>query len=163
MVWFSGGVTLAAVAIGVTAALLLRHPGGDPGGIRVTALRGIAAAVPADAKVQLHHAAGPVWASCFGRPGTKGWNDVSNEYQFTSASPVDTVVAGAKATLKSAGWAQTSTFTFPLGPAVEWTKTLKGNVLAHALLSVNNRGANTATYWDLSASAPSAGQQVAGC
>lgn len=162
MIWVAGGVMLVA-GVGVTATLLLRHPDGDPGGIRVTALSSISAAVPADAKVQLHQAAGPVWDSCDGRPGTKGWNDVSNEYQFTSGSPVDTVVAGAKATLKGAGWAQTSTFKFPLGPAIEWTKTLEGNVLAHALLSVNNRGANTATYWDLSASAPSAGPQVSGC
>ena len=163
MVLVAGAVTLAVVAIGITATLMLRHPGGDPGGIRVAGLGSISAAVPADAKVQVHHATGPVWSSCPGTPGSKGWNDVSNEYQFTSASPVDTVVAGAQAKLKSAGWSQTATFTFPLGPAIQWTKTLRGNVLAHALLSVSNRGANTATYWDLSASAPSAGQQVSGC
>jgi len=162
LVRLAGGVALA-VLIAETASMLLRHPDGDPGGIRVTALRSISLAVPRDAVVQLHKTTGPVWASCSGRPGTDGWNDVSNEYQFTTATTVDDLVAAAKVNLKSAGWAQTSTFKYPLGPAIEWTKTVQGAVLAHALLSVSDRGANTPTYWDLSASAPSDGQRVSGC
>ena len=162
LVWLAGGVALAVVIAG-TASMMLRHPDGDPGGIRATALRSISQAVPSDAVVQLHKTTGPVWDSCSGRPGTDGWNDVSNEYQFTTATPVDDLVATAKANLKRAGWAQTSTFRYPLGPAIGWTKTVQGKVLAHALLSVSNRGSNTPAYWDLSASAPSDGQRVSGC
>jgi len=68
--------------------------GGDPGGVRQQALRSISVAVPSDAQVQNHSAAGSIWSSCDGRPDTQGWSDVINDYQFTSARSAAMIVAG---------------------------------------------------------------------
>lgn len=163
------GGELGCCRIAITATLAFRHPGGDPGGdprgVRRQTLRSISVAVPSDAKVQSHSAGGPIWDSCDGRPGTQGWSDVINAFQFTSARSAATVVANAEATMKIAGWTLISTPSTPLGPSARWTKPVSGNVVAQALLAVGTRGPNrhSPSYWDLTASAPPAGRRASGC
>jgi len=167
--WLAGGLAVAVAGTAITATLELRHlgvaPGGDPGGARQQTLRSIAVAVPSDAKVQSHSAGGPIWDSCDGRPGTQGWSDVINSYQFTSARSAATVVANAEASMKIAGWKLTSTSASPLGPSVVWTKAVSGNVVAQAMLAVGTRGPSrhSPSYWDFVASAPPMGTRASGC
>ena len=122
-------------------------------------------AVPSDAKVQSHSTGGPIWDSCDGRPGTQGWSDVINSYQFTSARSAATVVENAEASMKIAGWKLTSTSASPLGPSVVWTKAVSSNVVAQAMLAVGTRGPSrhSPSFWDLVASAPPAGTRASGC
>ena len=153
----------------IAATVELRHlgaaAGNDPGGVRQQTLRSIAGAVPSDAKVQNHSVGGPSWDSCDGRPGTEGWSDVINSYQFTSARSTATVVANVEASMKIAGWKRTSTSASPLGPSVVWTKAVSGNVVAQAILAVGTRGPSrhSPSYWDFVASAPPAGTRASGC
>ena len=56
-----------------------------------------------EAKVLSHSTGVPIWDSCDGRPGTQGWSDVINAYQFTSARSAATVVVNAEASMKIAG------------------------------------------------------------
>jgi hypothetical protein len=66
---------------------------------------------------QSHSAGGPSWDSCDGRPDTQGWSYVINSYEFTSAHSAATVVAGAEARMKIAGWKLSSTSHSPLCPS----------------------------------------------
>jgi len=165
--WLAGCLAIAGIAI--AAMLAFWHPGGepggDPGGVRQQMLRSISVAIPGNAKIQAHTVGGPTWDTCGGRPGTQGWTDVVEFYQFTSAHPAATVVAGAKASMRIAGWKLISTSTTPLGSLVMWTKTVQGNVVAEAALSVGTRGPNrhSPSYWDLTGSAPPAGRRASGC
>jgi hypothetical protein len=161
----AGGLSVVVAGIAIAATFSVRHPGGDPGGVRQQVLRSISVAIPGDAKVQVHSVGRPIWDSCDGRPGTHGWSDVVDAYQFTSARSAATVVAGAEENMKIAGWRLTSTSTTPLGPSAVWTKTVSGNVVAQALLAVGTSGPNSTgpSYWDLGASAPPAGTRVSGC
>jgi hypothetical protein len=167
--WVAGGSAVFVAGTAMAATLSFWHlgddPGGDPGGVRQQTLHSISAAVPRDAKVQSHSVGRPIWDSCDGRPGTQGWSDVVDDYQFTSASSAATVVAGAKASMKIAGWKLTSTSASPLGPTVVWTKTVSGNVVAQAMLAVGTRGPSqhSPSFWDFVASAPPAGRRVSGC
>lgn len=164
LVWLVGGlVVVAGAGIAFAMTLASGHPGGDPGGVRQAALSNVSVALPGDATVQLHTGGGPIWDSCGGRPGTEGWSDVSNVYEFTSASPADVVVANASAKLKSAGWVPSSAYSSPLGPVVMFTKTVSGNGVASLQLGVANRGPGTPSHWDLSATVPAAGTRVSGC
>ena len=166
--WLAGGLAVAVAGIAITATLAFRHPGGDPGGdprgVRQQTLRSVSVAVPRGAKVQSHSVGRPIWDSCDGRPGTQGWSDVVDAYQFTSARSAATVVANAEATM-NAGWTLISTPSTPLGPSARWTKPVSGNVVAQALLAVGTRGPNrhSPSYWDLTASAPPAGRRASGC
>jgi hypothetical protein len=165
--WLAGGLAVAGTAI--TATVAFRHPGvdpgGDPGGVRQQTLRSISVAVPNDAKVQSHSAGGATWDSCDGRPGTQGWSDVINAYQFTSARSAATVVANVEASMKIAGWKLTSTSASPLGPSVVWTKAVSGNVVAQTMLAVGTRGPSrhSPSFWDFVASAAPAGTRASGC
>jgi hypothetical protein len=126
---------------------------------------GISVALPGDAKVLSHSVGGPIWDACDGRPDTQGWSDVINAYQFTSAHSAATVVAGAEASMKIAGWTLSSTSHSPLGPSAVWTKTVSGNVGARVLLGVGTRGPSrhSPSFWDFVASAPPAGTRASGC
>jgi hypothetical protein len=120
--WLAGGLAVAVAGIAVAAVLAARYPvrdpgGGDPGGVRRLTLRSISVALPGDAKVLMHSTGGPIWDSCDGRPDTQGWDEVVNDYQFTSAGSAATVVAGAETKMKIAGWKLISTSTKPLGPS----------------------------------------------
>jgi hypothetical protein len=132
--WLAGGLAVAVAGTAIAATLAFRHPGvnpgGDPGRVRQQALRSISVALPGDAKVLSHSVGGPIWDSCDGRPDTQGWSDVINAYQFISAHSAATVVAGAEASMKIAGWKLSSTSHSPLGPSAGWTKTVSGNVVA---------------------------------
>lgn len=167
--WLVGGLAVAVAGTAIAATLELRHlgvaPGGDPGGVRQQTLRSISVAVPSDAKVQSHSVGGSIWDSCDGKPGTQGWSDVINSYQFTSARSAATVVANTEASMKIAGWKLTSTSASPLGPVVVWTKAVSGSVLAQAMLAVGTRGPSrhSPSYWDFVASAPPAGTRASGC
>jgi hypothetical protein len=165
--WLAGGLAAAGAGIAIAPTLAFGHQGGDPGGIRQSTLRSISVALPGDAHVGNHSAGGPIWDSCDGRSGTQGWSDVSNHYEFTSARSAATVIAGAEASMKIAGWmltsTSTSTSTTPLGPLTVWTKAVSDNVVAKATLSVGTRGPNSASYWNLDALAPPAGRRVSGC
>jgi hypothetical protein len=167
--WLAGGLAVAVAGTAIAATLELRHlgvaPGGDPGGVRQRTLRSISVAVPSDARVQSHSVGGPIWDSCDGRSGTQGWSDVINSYEFTSAHSAATVVAGAEASMKIAGWKLSSTSHSPLGPSAVWTKTVSGNVVARVLLGVGTRGPSrhSPSFWDLVASAPPAGTRASGC
>jgi hypothetical protein len=167
--WLAGGLAVAVAGAAIVATLAFRHPGvdpgGDPGGVRQRTLRTISVAVPSDAKVQSRSVGRPLWDSCDGRPGTQGWSDVVDAYQFTSARSAATVVAGAKASMKVAGWKLKSTSASPLGPSVVWTKTVSDNVVAQAMLAVGTRGPSrhSPSYWDFVASAPPAGTRASGC
>lgn len=163
--WLAGGSAVVVAGMATTATLAFWHPGGDPGGIRRQTLRSVSVAVPRDAKVQSHSVGRPIWDSCDGRPGTQGWSDVVDAYQFTSARSAATVVAGAEASMKIAGWTLRSNPATPLGPSAMWTKTVSGNVVAQALLAVGTRGPNrhSLSYWNLTASAPPAGRRASGC
>jgi hypothetical protein len=167
--WLAGGLALAVAGTATAAALAFRHPGvepgGDPGGVRQQTVSSISVAVPRDAKNQIHSSGPPIWDSCGDRPGTHGWSDVVDTYQFVSAGSAAAVVANAEARMKTAGWKQISTSMTPLGPSVGWIKTVSGNVVARAQLSVGTRGPNrhSPLFWDLSASAPPAGTRVSGC
>jgi hypothetical protein len=153
-------VVLAAV--GVVAAWTFWHSGGDPGGVRQKALRSISVALPSDANVLNHSAGGPIWESCDGRFDTRGWSNVSNDYQFTSARSSKLVVATVEARLKTAGWTQTSVKTSS-APLVLWTKTISGGVVAQARLSIGSLGPKGTSYWELGATAPPAGRRASGC
>ena len=159
--WLAGALAVA-LAGAIAATLVVRHPGGDPGIVRQNALRTISVALPSDAKVLIHSEGGPVQDSCFDRPGTHGWSDVVNGYQFTSNRAAEAVVANAQANLKSAGWTQVSTSSSITDPVVRWTKAVSGGVVAQAQLSIGRDG-YVASFWDLSASAPPAGTRVSGC
>ena len=165
--WLAGGLAVAVAGTAIAATMDLRRhgiaAGGDPGGVRQQALRSISVAVPSDAQVQNHSAAGSIWSSCDGRSDTQGWSDVINDYQFTSARSAATVVANAQASMKIAGWKLTSTSASPLGPSVVWTKTVAGNAVAGTSLSVGTRGANSPSYWELDAGAAPAGTRASGC
>jgi len=167
--WLVRGLAVAVAGTAIAATMELRHlgvaEGGDPGGVRQQTLRSISVAVPIDAKVQSHSVGGPIWDSCDGRPGTQGWSDVINSYQFTSARSAATVVENAEASMKIAGWKLTSTSASPLGPSVVWTKAVSGNVVARAILAVGTRGPSRSSpsYWDFVASAPPAGTRASGC
>ena len=167
--WLAGGLAVAVAGTAIAATLAFRHPGvdpgGDPGGVRQQALRSISVALPGDAKVLSHSVGGPIWDSCDGRPDTQGWSDVINAYQFTSAHSAATVVAGAEASMKIAGWKLSSTSHSPLGPSAVWTKTVSGNVVAQVLLGVGTRGPSrhSPSFWDFVASAPPAGTRASGC
>lgn len=141
---------------------MLRHQGGDPGGVRQKSLRSISVALPSEALVQHHSAGGPIRDSCDGQPGTEGWSLVSNNYQFTSARSAEAVITTAQAGLKGAGWTQTSAITSP-APLVVWTKTVSEGVVAHAQLSIGSPGSRGPSYWDLGATAPPAGTPASGC
>jgi hypothetical protein len=172
--WQVRGLSAAVAGIAIAATLAFwspdGNPGGDPGGVRQLTLRSISVALPGDAKVQVHSAGGPIWDSCDGRPETRGWGDVVNDYQFTSAGSAATVVAGVEAKMKIAGWKLASTPTknqgpsvTPLGPSAAWTRTVSGDVVAQASLGVGSRGPNTASFWELDASAAPAGTRASGC
>ena len=163
--WLAGGLAVAVAGIAITATLAFWHPGGDPGGVRQQTLSSVSVALPRDAKVQSHSVGGPIWDSCDGRPGTQGWSDVVDAYQFTSARSAATVIAGAEATMKIAGWTLISTPATPLGSSAMRTKTVSHNVVAQALLAVGTRGPSrhSPSYWDLTAFAPPAGTRVSGC
>ena len=165
--WLAGGLAVAVAGTAIAATLELRHPvldpGGDPGGVRQQTLRSISVTVPSDAKVQNHSVGPPIWDSCDGRPDTQGWSYVINAYQFTSAHSAATVVAGAEASMKIAGWTLSSTSHSPLGPSAVWTKTVSGNVVARVLLGVGSRGPNKPSYWDFVGAAPPAGTRASGC
>ena len=107
--WLAASFAVAAAGIGIAATLAFGHPGGepagDPGGVRQQMLRSISVAVPSNVKIQSHSVGGPTWDTCGGKPGTPwGWTDVIEDYQFTSTHPSATVVAGAEASMKIAGW-----------------------------------------------------------
>lgn len=170
--WQVRVLSAAVAGIGIAATLAFWHPGGaggdpggDPGGVRQQMLRSISAVLPGDAKVLMHAAGGPRWDSCDGRTDTQGWSDASDNYEFTSASYPATVVAGAEATMKIAGWKLIRTSTTPLGPLLVWNKVASGNVGAQAQLSVSTRGPsrNSPSYWDLMGSAAPAGPRASGC
>jgi hypothetical protein len=167
--WLAGGLAVPVTGISIAVTLAFWHPGarpgGDPGEVRQQTLRSISVALPRNAKVQSHSVGRPIWDSCDGRPGTQGWTDVVEDYQFTSARSAHMVVAGAEANMKIAGWKLISTPTTPLGPSAVWTKTVSGNVVAQALLAVGTRGPSrhSPSYWDLGASAPPAGRRASGC
>jgi hypothetical protein len=165
--WLAGGLAVAVAGTAIAATMELRHlgveAGGDPGGVRQQALRSTSVAVPSDANVQSHSVGGPIWDSCDGRPGTQGWSYVINAYQFTSAHSAATVVAGAEASMKIAGWTLSSTSHSPLGPSAVWTKTVSGNVVARVLLGVGTRGPNKPSFWDFVGAAPPAGTRASGC
>lgn len=163
LAWLAGGLAVAVAGIATAATLAFWHPGGDPGGVRQQTLHSISVALPRDAKVQIHSVGGPIWDSCGGRPGTHGWSDVSDSYQFTSARSTATVVAGAKAKMKTAGWTLISTSTTPLGPSSVWTKTVSGSVVAQAQLSLGTRGLSCPCFWDLTGWAPPEGRRASGC
>ena len=162
LAWLAGGLAVVLAGIAFAAALGLRHPGGDPGGVRQKALRSISVGLPSDARVQHHSAGGPIRDSCDGRPGTEGWSPVSNDYQFTSTRSAEAVIATAQARLKGAGWTQTAAITSP-APLVMWTKTVSEGVVAHAQLSVGSPGPKGPSYWDLGATAPPDGTPASGC
>lgn len=168
--WLAGSLAVAVAGIAIAATLAFWHPGsehgGDPGGVRQQILRSISAAVPSNAKIQSHSVGGPTWGTCGGKPGTPwGWTDVIEDYQFTSAHPSATVVAGSEASMKIAGWKLSSTSHSPLVPLVVWTKTAPGNVVAQATLGVGTRGPNrrSPSFWALTGSAPPAGTRASGC
>jgi hypothetical protein len=165
--WLVRGLAVAVAGIAIAATLELRHSGveagGDPGGVRQRTLRSISVAVPSDAIVQSHSFGGSILDSCDGRPGTQGWSDVINAYQFTSAHSAATVVAGAQASMKIAGWTLSSTSHSRLGPSAVWTKTVSGNVVARVLLGVGSRGPNKPSYWDFVGAVPPAGTRASGC
>jgi hypothetical protein len=167
--WLAGGLAVAVAGTAIAATLAFRHPdvdpGGDPGRVRQQALRSISVALPGDAKVLSHSVGGPIWDSCDGRPDTQGWSDVINAYQFISAHSAATVVAGAEASMKIAGWKLSSTSHSPLGPSAVWTKTVSGNVVARVLLGVGTRGPSrhSPSFWVFVASAPPAGTRASGC
>jgi hypothetical protein len=161
---------LAIAGIAIAAMLAFWHPGGepggDPGGVRQQMLRSISVAIPGNAKIQAHTVGGPTWDICGAKPGTPwGWTDVIEDYEFTSASTATTVAAGAKESMGIAGWKLSSTSTTPLGPLLVWTKTVPGNVVAEATLSVGTRGPNrhSPSFWTLTGSAPPAGRRASGC
>jgi hypothetical protein len=167
LAWLAGGLAVAVAGIAIASRLAflypVRDPGGDPGGVREQTLRSISVALPGNAKVQIHSVGGPIWDSCDGRPDTQGWGDVVNSYEFTSAGSAVTVVAGAEANMKIAGWRLISSAAIPRVPSAAWTKTASGNVVAQASLGLFSRGPDSPSVWELDASAAPAGTRASGC
>ena len=168
--WQVRGLFAVVAVIAITATLTFwhpgGHPGGDPGGVRLQMLRSIAVVLPGDAKVQLQRVGEPIWSSCDGHSETGGWGDVTNTYEFTSASSAATVFAGAEAKMKIAGWNRgLDRDVKPSGPSVVWSKTVSGNVVATARLGLFNRapGSHGPSIWDLWTSAVPAGTRASGC
>ncbi|MGZ4687712.1 hypothetical protein, partial [Oryzihumus sp.] len=94
--WLIAAAAVLAMAVPwVVAASRGGHPGGDPGGVRLAALRQVSAALPAGAVIQERVDASPSWTSCDGRPGTEGWDEALVDWQFTSTKPRDQVRAHA--------------------------------------------------------------------
>jgi hypothetical protein len=160
--WLAGFLGVALSGVILVWSLAPSHPDGDPGNVRHNALRTISVAIPSGSTILLHAEGGPTWSSCDGRPGTEGWSDVTNGFQFTSARPAKEVVAQAQAALKRAGWTQIPDHPSPLGPSARWTKTFSGNVLANAELAVGRHSAQD-SFWALDVTAAPAATRTSGC
>ena len=162
--WLIAAAAVLALAVPwVAAASRGGHAGGDPGGVRLAALRQVSAALPAGAVVQAHTDASPSWTSCDGRPGTEGWSEVLAAWQFTSMQARDQVRAHAAARMAALHWSAAGASSTPLGPVLEWTRVIHPGVRAHAQLGLGQSGPGQAPYWELSAVAPPEGTAASGC
>lgn len=155
--------TLAMATPWVVAASRGGRAGGDPGGLRLQALRQVAAALPAGADVEQRTEAAPLWGSCDGRPGTEGWSTVLVAYQFTAGLPKQRVRAHVAAEMTALHWTAAGSSPSPLGPVLEWTRDVRPGVPAHAQLSLGQSGPGHAAYWELTAMAPPEGKAASGC
>ena len=159
-----GGLSLVLVAGAVTAAWsasLSSHGNPDPGGHRLSAIKTVAEALPADARVVLRQANEPRWDSCDGRPGTFGWDNVSSSVQFRTGTSAGKLIADADRALRAGGWHYANRLDSPLGPGVRWTQTVAGSAFATAMLTPGASGDGTS--WYLTAEAPPQGRRVSGC
>lgn len=169
--WTCGGIVLALMTglagcgtsplAGTTTTPALAPAGaaGDPGGRILAALRTVASAVPARARLNWSHFDEPKPDSCDGRPGTRGYDPVSVQADFSWQEPQGTVLASVRHALEGTGWRWTepAPATFPgqnYGTADAigtWARTLPGGRLATAALFSD---AYAHAEWSVIAEAP---------
>ena len=128
-------LSLLLVAGAVTAAWaasLSNHGDADPRGHLLSAVKTVAEALPADARVVLRQANEPRWDSCDGRPGTFGWDNVSTSVQFRTGVSGGKLIADADRALRAAGWQYANRLDSPSGPGARWTQTVAGSTFATA-------------------------------
>ena len=157
------GVGLAAVGVGLTISQG-GHPGGDPGGRILHALRPATDAVPSDAKVINSLSAEPYWDDCRGSESYSctrpGWGLVNAVVEFTTKSAAEPLLRHADAVLTAQGWCLSSRESSPLGPVLTWAKMVPGGRWGWATLSPGDQGPGSPLTWDLSASAPALGPGI---
>ncbi|MGN6634458.1 MAG: hypothetical protein ACTHJ6_03205 [Oryzihumus sp.] len=162
--WLFAAAAALAVAVPWVVAASRGGPAcGDPGGVRLAALRQVSPALPPGAVIQEHVEAAPSQTSCDGRPGTEGWSDVLADWQFASTQATDQVRAHAAAQMAALHWGAASSSDTPLGPVLEWTRIIRPGTQAHAQLSLGRSGPGPLAYWELSAVAPPVGKAASGC
>ena len=159
------GVGLAA--IGVASGLSLTrggHPGGDPGGQILRALRPVTDALPADAKVMNRFSNEPYWDDCQGgesysctRPG---WGLAGVDVQFTTATSAGPLLQHANSVLTAKGWCLSARESSPLGPVLTWAMAVPGGKWGWVTLGPGDMGPGSPLMWNLAASAPAIGHEV---
>ena len=156
-------LSVAAYALlSLTACSSTPTPTGDPdpGHQRLTALKPVLTAIPPNATVQYKLVSEPKWDSCDGRRSTFGWNDLSVDAAFTTASTVSSVWSAIRNAMASLGWASANSQPSGDPPGLSWTRVLPGGATAEANLTArpdNPRG------WTLHAEAPPAVRPATGC
>ena len=140
----AGVGVVAAVVVGLAAlgGQGAPHPGGDPGGRILAALRPAAAAVPAGALVLSRQEREPGWTACGG--GRSGWSQVGVDVQFSVPLAGDRVAGVVAGELAELGWRASGS---------GWTRPVPGGAVALAALSQGDR----ADVWWLRVSAPPEG------
>lgn len=162
--WLIAAAAALAMAVPwAVAASRSCYAGGDPGGVRLAALRQVSAALPSGALIQEHVDAAPSRTSCDGRPGTEGWSDALADWRFTSTQSRDQVRAHAAARMAALHWTATGASSTPLGSTLGWSRAIRPGVLAHAQLSLGQSGPGQPPDWELSAVAPPEGKAASGC
>ena len=163
-----GVIGLGVVLVIGVAGLTLwpsRHdrPGGDPGGRLLTALRPVAAAVPAGATGIAIESSDAVWSpACPDNPGGRaGWSAVRVTARFTDVAPGPRVVDAIGAALGAEGWSRhDASFGPSQGTVARWTKRLDASTMAEATAYPIPVGT---TRWNLTATAKPPGFALPGC
>lgn len=136
----AGAVVVGLVALGGQGA---PHPGGDPGGRILAALRPAATAVPPGALVLSRDDREPSWTTC--GAGRSGWSDVAVDEEFSVPLPGDELIARMDGQLAGQGWRP--------GVRGSWTKPVPGGARALAALAATDQ----AGVWRLDVTAPPEG------
>jgi hypothetical protein len=158
------GCLLVVLAVGLTLWLSgPGHPGGDPGGRILRALRPASTAVPVGSTDILTQSYDSVWsAACPDNPGGhSGWSEVSVSTRFTNALPKEQVVSGVNSVLVRDGWTRhDESFASGQGVVAHWTKRLATGAPAEAAFYPVPAGSKN---WLLTATSKPPGFALPGC
>lgn len=144
---------ILVVLVFALGALVIRSrddSSGDPGGRVLAEISSIAAALPADARLDSEQRGEPIRDSCDGRSGTEGWSPVSAAEWFHTALSAEELRGQIDAGLQRVGWRPAH--------SVLWELDLANGSTASASLSPYGDG-----RWSLVAIAPPVGTAASGC